>query len=340
MKPILFSILACLFFSLNAVSQSCELSQVLLDEYEKDVKHLALLRMEQFNAGELDSVEIPQIWQDTIWKGLAAIYNSSSLARDQVFDQYCIHHESWTSNNYNRVSNIINVRLDTSAAWFQNWENDNVSTNDLYLDSLFLLYGVDSVKFSLPIIEVFRLHTDQLLNLDALANYIELNDQVIFAERGTGAGDYSRINYDYQDGEQFFDFAIGWGDCPSGCIYRQTWFFKVDESCNVTFLGLQEDEGIPDPINCSITTSTIDLQAQQSVLVFPNPFLNKINIEQQGFNAFNQYSLTDTNGKEIAKGQIVNHAIGDLNHLSPGIYFLRIEHSDKTISSHKVVKLK
>ena len=44
-----------------------------MDNYEKDVKYLTIIRMEAVDAFELNDPEISQIWQDTIWEGLAAI---------------------------------------------------------------------------------------------------------------------------------------------------------------------------------------------------------------------------------------------------------------------------
>ena len=329
-----------MIFSIEILSQNCEVPDVLLDNYEKDVKHLTLLRMEQFNAPELGDVEISELWQDTIWKGLAAIFNSDSDERDQVFDQYCIHQNSWTSSNYNRISNSIYVKLDTSASWFQNWENETITTNDSFLDSLFIQFGFDSVRFTFPIINVFSLYTDEYLNLEAFSELIEMNDNIVYAERITGAGDYSEIIYNYIGEEQFFDFTIGWGDCPSGCIFQQTWSFKIDELCNVTFLGIQaDDDGVPNAIDCNLSTPVDNTNNKASIKISPNPFIDKISILSGIENSLIKYTLLSVNGKKLLEGQFVDNEISDLYKLNSGIYFLIIEGKNKERSIHKIIKL-
>ena len=112
MKKIQILILT-LFVTFNYIqSQECCLKQYLGEDYEIDVKHLALLRMEQFDVPQQEEVIIDQLWQDTIWEGLTAIFYSDSYGRDQVFDEYCLHHRHWNLDDFQRISQRMYVRPD------------------------------------------------------------------------------------------------------------------------------------------------------------------------------------------------------------------------------------
>ncbi len=332
-----------LLISLEFVNaQNCEVPPILLEEYEKDVKHLTLIRMEAFDAEELDNVEIPQIWQDTIWEGLAAIFNSESNARDEVFDQYCIHHHSWTTANYLRISNSMYIKLDPNAAWYQDWSDGNILTGNASLDALMQTYGFDNVEASFPSLDIFTISTDQYLNLEALVDSIEMDNNIVYAERIGGIGDASRINYQVLDGERYFDFVIGWGDCPAGCTAFYTWYFKVDENCTVSFLGANGDSGIPEPINCNLSTNIpfIHNGKHIEVLGYPNPTSNAISIDFRNadLNDDRFYEVFNSLGLKVSSGYLERNNTLDLSAVPSGIYHISISDTQMNKYFLKVIR--
>ncbi|MFK7775430.1 MAG: T9SS type A sorting domain-containing protein [Saprospiraceae bacterium] len=337
------SIWLIFFFSIvNLTAQNCEISPILLDEYEKDVKHLTLIQMEQFNAQELNNIEIPQNWQDTIWEGLAAIFNSTSPYRDEIFDEYCVHHNSWTVSDYMRISNSINIRPETNVSWFQNWESGNIITGDPYIDSLTQKYGFVDIYLPFPSLGIFNMTTEQNLNLNALTDSLLLSSHITLAEPKNFAGGADLVRYQNIDGQRYYYFSIGWGDCQSGCIYYLTWTFQVDEDCNVSFLGYTgETNNLPDPKNCDISTvsSTTELLESSTFNIFPNPANNFINIysEERNSRKF-KYSIYDFTGKELIAGSFQNNIEIDISILTKGIYVISIDDNNWKKEKYKFVK--
>ena len=81
------------------------------------------------------------------------------------------------------------------------------------------------------------LNSDLELNLIPIIN--ALNPLPFFESveyNAFGAGDGNKITMIRNANEIVLDFSYGYGDCPSGCIYRRHWVFKVDENCNASFV--------------------------------------------------------------------------------------------------------
>ncbi len=240
-----------LFVIVNLHAQVCCVPQTLREKYDRDVKHLVLLRMELFNSPSLNEIDISQTWQDSIWQGLAAIFHSNSPGRNAVFNAYCIHHDDWNSQDYPRVPNSIYVRLDPAAPWFANWVGGSISTNVPFLDSLLAKHGFETVNFAFQFINVFRLTTSKNINLKPLCILLEQSNEIIYAEPVPGVGGSQRITYNRMNGGSRFDFYQGWDDCPSGCISWYIWSFFVDDFCNAIYLGGSGSSSLPAPPNCN-----------------------------------------------------------------------------------------
>lgn len=208
-------------------SQNCCVPQVLRNSYERDVKSLALSRMQLFNAPEQDLIEIDQLWQDTIWEGLGAIYQTTSTGSIDVFNRYCIH-----NSNDSGLSRSMYVQADSTSIWYQNWLDGNVTTGDSYIDSLTLKYGFNQISILLANLGVFVISTDQHVNSRVWADSLELHERIILVEPASAIGDGPSIRYEKENSLRNYYFEFGWGDCPSGCLYNHTWSFVVDEDCN------------------------------------------------------------------------------------------------------------
>jgi len=284
-KVVLIPILL-LFVVVPIFSQTCDINQVLLDNYEKDVKHLTILRMEAVDAIELNDPEISQIWQDTIWEGLAAIFNASSIERDQVFDEYCIHHDSWSTGEILRITQKIVVLIDSTASWQQNWINGIITTNNPTIDSLLAKYGFEEVSpWIASSTTKFTLTTNQLLNVRPITDSLEMINGIFLASPKNNFGGSRQIRYRINEGIRYYDFIMGWGDCSSGCIFNYGWSFEVDESCNTYFTGSGGNTGgneFPEPLNCDISqiTSTNNELDNSPFRIYPNPSEDQIRISK------------------------------------------------------------
>lgn len=121
-------------------------------------------------------------------------------------------------------------------------------------------------------------------------------------------------------------YSVGWGDCPSGCTERRFWKFNVYHECSVEFVG---SYGNPLPI---VGMNTIN---KKSISVKPNPFIEFISIDGID-NRFN-YSITNSFGQILLKGQSTNNILDNFNGLTCGIYFLTI-HTDNQTATFKIQK--
>ena len=91
-----------------------------------------------------------------------------------------------------------------------------------------------------------------------------------------------------------------------------------------------------DNLNREIVTSTSELHQIQAT-VFPNPFIDRILIS--GINGAAKVSISDISGRKVAEYLNVsnNQSITDLDQLTSGVYFLKIEEG-KTQFTTKLIK--
>lgn len=275
MKSI-FSIGLLFLFSIQLlqgqiVSSDCTVPVELQEAYDRDVKGIAIKRMQQFNSPDLDEVIIPDSWQDSIFAGLAAIYNATSLSqRDSVFNLYCVHDNFGTP----MVDGII-VGFNETATWTAAWANGETLTGEPTMDDIIQTYHLELESYSSFGFAV--LNTGENLNLLALGNLIAANvPGVDYGEPNYIIGLGGRIIYEIIDGIQFFDFIYEWNDCFDGCDNFYTWKYRVGADCEVEFLGSNSGgffgtEELPEPTNCNISVGTKEHLLPQPVSLFPNP---------------------------------------------------------------------
>ncbi len=319
-----------------AQSQSnCNVPNVLRSNYDSDVKHLALKRVYDLGSTYKDSIKIPIKFQDTIWSGLAAIFNLTSLEeRDSVFDNYCIHNQF---SDY--VFTDVYVHLDVSHSWTQNWKTLNTTTGVLALDKLISNYGFKVTYYS-STIKYAILTTKQTINAKPFCDSLQTFLGITFAEPKPtmyGAGDeiiYSKIGND-----QFYDFVVGYGDCQSGCIAKHTFKFKVNK-CSVDYVGVFDKTSpsysIPDPINCEITAAAkISKIIPEQIKIYPNPARNSIFIESL---KNGKMEVLNLQGQLVLSGALSQTTTEvNVTDLSKGVYFIKVT-ADKEVSIKKIMK--
>lgn len=328
-----------LSFNLAAqINSSCNIPEELQDAYERDVQSIALKRMQTLNSPDFSKIEIPQEWQDTIFEGLAAIYNANVLPqRDSVFNLYCIHD---VSNSLISTGFLVGVTDGSEIA--NAWGSGNILTGNTYLDSLLSLYNFQLTGY-ISSINVGVLQTDKILNLYALGNDLTANvPDVQYGEPDFLIGGAGRINYEIDaDGNQRYGFRFEWNDCFDGCDNSYTWNYRVKSDCSVEFLGVEEFgffgvEPLPEPINCMLTDVEDELEVKQEVSIFPNPISDKIFVRNVPIQT--QWQLFSANGALAGSGQINPSAI-DLSHLPKGMYFLQlIATNGHWIANKKLIK--
>jgi len=306
---------------LNAqIPSSCDVSPILQNYYDPDVKHLALTRIYDQQSPAMDSIIIPQNYQDTIWEAMAAIFNLTDFpAKDSIFDMYCIHQYGSLYLFYN-----IGVKLEPTCTWSQNWHNLITTTGVPALDTLLSTYGFTVTEY-LEAIDVVILTTNQSINVRPVCDSIETFSGVIYAHPDSYIGDGDKINYSKTGTNRFLDFVIGYGDCMSGCTGSLTFKFQVYEDCSVQYFGSifhpASGYSFPPPVNCNITMGLENVKNNAGFRIFPNPVDNILNIQTYKTAIIN-FSVINSLGRIVKTGQILKEAAIKMDNLPAGIYFL------------------
>jgi len=83
----------------------------------------------------------------------------------------------------------------------------------------------------------------------------------------------------------------------------------------------------------NLSNETFD---ENQFTIYPNPTFGKLNIDTRG-NTVNHIELFNTQGKRVMNTSLNNLNQIDVSHLSPGIYFIKLD-TDKNSIIHKFVK--
>ena len=289
-------------------------------------------------------IDIPQTDMDTIWHGLAAIFNAASIPeRDSVFDIYCVHNLSYKTSV---LSNELTVWVDTNYSWTSHWADMETVTGYGALDSLLTHYGYSIIQYFSGF-DVAVLYSNQLLNTFAFCDSLETFDGIIQTESTAEGFDGSRIIYTMTGDEQFFDFTVAWGDCYAGCAYGYTWKFKVNfADCSAEYLGEltppYPQPPLPEPANCNITGLTEPVGNDAgAILIYPNPAGDYFQIELPGqyVNSGLTIEMVNIVGSVICSTEMNNITrVIDLNGLQAGLYLVRILNGNVLVAYSRVVK--
>ena len=329
-------LIAGLLLPLKSAFSQCPTDSILRVKYDRDVKDLALRRIRLFKHPDTMKIDIPQIWQDSIWNGLAALFHSQGIPeRDTVFDIYCIHHLSQWESAINRY-----LYIKPTTAWTYDSLSLQIRSGNPVIDSLLAQAGI--LYESSLLSSIIRGKCTRIINVRVVCDSLEQFQEVVYAEPQPVVGDGNRIRYNTLNDEQHFEFQLGWGDCLSGCIYRRIWKFKAKENCVAEYSGrvdfIGTDNFFPAPVNCNITTDLEEIRLFDKLVVtaFPNPFQDKIQIstKQAGGTVVR---LIDLSGREVQVNRFFGEISLDTSALPPGLYVLQVVSGQRN-AIYKVVK--
>ncbi|MBL7826602.1 MAG: T9SS type A sorting domain-containing protein [Saprospiraceae bacterium] len=329
MKKFLTFIFIAISLYCNAqVVPSCEIPQELALAYKEQVQIFALDAM--LNSGTVDSnsIKVLGAYSTSIWASFAAIYNSSFVDEiNSIFNIYCINNpETNETNTYH--SKTLYVSLDATVSWTQFWLNNMDTTGNGYIDSL--LSGIN-YSVSPFFNNSKKLIFEEIINLPALVKFLENVDGINYAELVPVNGQGNSIIHTQQNGSHYFDFFLGWGDCPAGCTSSRVWKFKVTQpECIVGFLGVTGSQipsldGYPSEINCNLTSNSINLDIKKGIVeLFPNPANDVLNV--RNLNHVHTLRIYDLLGnlRITMEPQSPSTKI-DIDFLTPGFYFLQLD---------------
>ncbi len=322
------------------IQSNCSVPPNLLAAYDLDVKALAIERMYAIKTPDTASIWIPQKYQDTIWRGLAAIFNlDTQLQVDSIFRRYCVHAHKAVPPGLNAS---LNIYFDTSFAWTQAWRDTQTTTGYGALDSFLQRYNytVESY-FSVSSFHIARIESPHSLNRKAVKDSLVQFDGLTSVWDSYGSFKHRDIIY-RKDGTAKFIFEIGWGDCLAGCVNRKYWHYSVDEeNCTVALDTIVSNvysyyEFTP-PGDCELyPTNVTAIRESMNLDIHPNPASDFVWVRPTPEKLLFYY-LHDFSGRMVQKGALDSAGKIWIGDLSPGVYLLHL--FDKaTRKQIKVVK--
>jgi hypothetical protein len=334
------TLIILLLFSVVVVQaqtpSDCTVPYELIENYERDIKNLSLKRMTELNSPDFALISIPQVWQDTIAGGMAAIMNALSLPEsDSVFNRYCVHDLTSPMQIYNEML----IQIDASYPWTIAWQNLNALTGNATIDALVTRYGLTVTAFhDWSFGDYAVLHTDSLLNIYALIDSIVAVDGVISGEPNAVFGVAGKIEYQKIGDIRYYDFYFQFNDCFDGCDNYRKWMFKVNAECSVEYLGAENwgafgIEPLPAPVNCNIFTSLRERQLHKRAVVFPNPSVDLFSIEK--LESGNILVIYDASGRILQMNRVEGTAT-QISLPTKGIYVLEVKRLNG-IERHKLI---
>lgn len=203
------------------IIQHSQVSDSIFDILLDDAKLICLNLYTNEESQEINSVEIDETHIGPIVAALQMVYIDSLTTETQEIRNYNIHalcriqlHEGY-------------LVVDSTSTNVQSWLRNGYSTNGP-IDEFIYQYDIllDSINK-----ENYRYYTDYGLNHLALAKQLVKAPFIKKANPIACVGDGSQIeimsfNSDYIH----LIYSYGWGDCPSGCIYRHYWEIGIQGS--------------------------------------------------------------------------------------------------------------
>lgn len=228
---------ACDAFSSDALLQQiaapddAALPDSIQQQYRADAAQLAM-RYVQAKGAASDAVELPDDRIQLFYNALVHVYEARHLsARDRVVDLH-------TFPRYN-VHEII-VAVDTSVPWTNAWKEGERLTGESNVDALIQEYDVSVQYKAWSHQPAALIRSEEPINTVALSQRFERLDGVVYAEQNGYVGGGNDIEATVGATGIVLTYSRGWGDCPAGCIHRETWTFWVDADGTVRFRNHDE----------------------------------------------------------------------------------------------------
>ncbi len=311
-KSTLF-LFTCLIITISqsqTVQSTCVAHDSIKVLYQTDADRLTVKNIFATNSTYKDSIVIQEELSERILNALIAIYNVPNIPeRDEVIDDFDLHTQIIPSLKF------FFVKADPNEIWIQNIQNDIIPTGNNKIDSLSNVFGlsIDSYN-SFGNSEIYHSVTfksNSNLNLKPLSVLFTTVSGVFSSDlkNDVATGVFDSIGVSLTPNYVELIYSHGWGDCPSGCMYRKFYNFKVYNDCSVEFVGTSQ-------------LSVADEKNTEIVSVYPNPVVNDLYIINVNENM--NYQIVNLLGDEVSKGQISSSNSINTTELDSGVYFIKI----------------
>ncbi len=208
--------------------------------YNEDAATLALRDVHEYDSlYKYTLVEIPKGLIKLYYNGLLHIYNSTTIpARDSVVSLYKIH------PSRNPETHQLLAAVDGNAEWVENWENGVRLTGNPEIDRLMKKYNLQLESYYTNGALVC-LSSPKAINIRAFCCLFEKINGVFYSHPNHFFGGGKEITASIKEECLELIISIGYGDCPSGCVYRHYWLFEVEYDGTVHYIKSYGDPAPP-----------------------------------------------------------------------------------------------
>lgn len=206
--------------------------------YRKDAEKLAV---RYINNKDSTQTHIPGGLINLFYNGLIHVATDNHPeAREATNPEYSVH-----ARQPGHPREIV-VYVDTTASWIEAWRDSTTETGNEAVDELldrFQLSLVEYRELESSATAAATLRSPQAINGYAVGRLFEQVDDISQAgsDRVTDGSDISVLLF---DDYLRYTFDYGFGDCPSGCINRHKWKFKVYGDGTTEFIS-EEGDSLP-----------------------------------------------------------------------------------------------
>ena len=187
----------------------------------------------------IDLLPLDAYFPETKWRPYVRLLNAVRAAIPQIECEDLDHLLSVRPVAPVSLDELI-LELDGSFPWVDAWRNGNVLTGNSVVDSLVVRYQLSLDDFSaFSTLEYAILSGAEPLNMRQLAVEFSTVSGILSTETSPRIGDGDNIDVTYEADGAVVVISKGYGDCPSGCINRDNWTFRVDENCLVHYEGFE-----------------------------------------------------------------------------------------------------
>ncbi len=313
----------------QTVPSSCNAPDSIKRMYQDDADRMALRYIMDKGTTWKDSATIEPARSQQYMDALMAVYNATALpARDTVVEMGKVHTQVTEF-----ALNEMNVHADSNLTWMKAFRDHKLITGDstvdfflkdFTLDSSWAYFGISSIN------GIASLDFRQSHNLFALGNTLETLPGVdaaspqIYISSDDGGDIRDSIYPEFIE----LTYRYGWIDCIIDCWYERFWVFRVHPDCSVEYVRSYGDKM---PTNYFSITE----HGQKVVSVYPNPFINRIHIENLDRGNYT-YEMYNAVGKKVQSGKVdENGEISTSPNLPYGHYYLTLHtESGQPLSIH------
>jgi hypothetical protein len=208
------------------------------ERYRDDAARIVVRSLPDGHGAELPAAAVA-----SLYARLVLVDNAIGIrGRDSVVELYGIHASTPA------VHDLL-VGVEGSAPWVGAWLVGESHTGEPAVDGLVEQYGI-SVDRCYPFDQTVlcSLRTGRPVFVTAVAReFADVGRGIRYAEPDGAIGSSTEIRATREADAVVLEYALGWGDCPAGCLAGHSWRYRVYDDGRVEFVSSTGPKPPPAP---------------------------------------------------------------------------------------------